>query len=297
MDGRQVKIDNAADGTCKWLLKHKTLVKWIHQDRGLLWIKGKPGSGKSTLVKYAKDALPPIYGKETLVFSFFFHGRGHELQRTPIGLFRCLLHQLLKRVPGAVADLIKYFEDKRTTEGEPGEKWQWHLQPLQDFLKSSLTMILKRFPVILFIDALDECGKQSAVGLVDYFEKLRSSLPPTDSRFGIFFSCRHYPILQLKGGSTILLDAADNADVTADITAYIQSRFSTYDPDPDVEILISDRAQGVFLWAHLVVERVLQLKREGESRAKIKTETTLIPQTLDELYRGLIKSVELNALV
>lgn len=74
-------------------------------DRGLLWIKGKPGSGKSTLVKYAKDALPPIYGKETLVFSFFFHGRGRELQKTPIGLFQCLLHQLLKRVPGAVHEV------------------------------------------------------------------------------------------------------------------------------------------------------------------------------------------------
>jgi ABC-type molybdenum transport system ATPase subunit/photorepair protein PhrA len=43
-------------------------------------IKGKPGSGKSTLMKYAKDALPPIYRTDTLVFSFFFHRRGHELQ-------------------------------------------------------------------------------------------------------------------------------------------------------------------------------------------------------------------------
>ncbi|EJP61221.1 Ankyrin repeat-containing protein [Beauveria bassiana ARSEF 2860] len=291
MDGRQVNIPDAADGTCKWLLNHETLIKWIRQDRGLLWIKGKPGSGKSTLVKYAKDAIPPAYDKETLVFSFFFHGRGHELQKTPIGLFRCLLHQLLKCVPGAVPDLIKYFDDKRATEGEPGEKWQWHLQPLQSFLKSSLTIILKRFPVILFIDALDECGKQSAAGLVEYFEKLRSNLPPTDSRFGIFFSCRHYPILQLKGGSTISLDTADNANITADITTYIQGRFEN-GPDVDVENLISDRAQGVFLWAHLVVERVLLLKREGESRAKIKAEIERIPQEVGELYRSLMRSVE-----
>ncbi|PMB67555.1 Ankyrin repeat domain-containing protein 50 [Beauveria bassiana] len=291
MDGRQVNIPDAADGTCKWLLNHETLIKWIHQDRGLLWIKGKPGSGKSTLVKYAKDALPPIYDKETLVFSFFFHGRGHELQKSPIGLFRCLLHQLLKCVPGAVPDLIKYFDDKRATESEPGEKWQWHLQLLQSFLKSSLTIILKRFPVILFIDALDECGKQSAAGLVEYFERLRSNLPPTDARFGIFFSCRHYPILQLKGGSTISLDTAENADITADITTYIQGRFKN-DPDVDVENLISDRAQGVFLWAHLVVERVLLLKREGESRAKIKAEIERIPQEVGELYRSLMRSAE-----
>ncbi|VTT58628.1 unnamed protein product, partial [Fusarium fujikuroi] len=288
MDGRQVKIDDPAEGTCQWLLKHKTLIEWIHQHRGLLWIKGKPGSGKSTLVKYAQNALPPIYGTNTLVFSFFFHGRGHELQRTPIGLFRSLLHQLLKRVPGAVSDLIKYFEDKRTTEGEPGEKWQWDLKTLQAFLKSSLPIILKRFPVILFIDALDECGEQSAVGLVEYFEKLRSSLPPTESRFGIFFSCRHYPILELKGGSTILLDTANNTD----IATYIQGRFSTCDPDADVEELILDRAQGVFMWAHFVVGRVLELKREGESRAKIKTEIKSTPQTLGKLYHGLIQGVK-----
>ncbi|CAG1994051.1 unnamed protein product [Fusarium graminearum] len=288
MDGRQVKIDDAADGTCKWLLKHETLIEWTHQHRGLLWIKGKPGSGKSTLVKYAQNALPPIYGTNTFVFSFFFHGRGHKLQRTPIGLFRSLLHQLLKCVPGAVPDLIKYFEDKRTTEGEPGENWQWHLQPLQAFFKLSLPLILKRSPVILFVDALDECGKESAVELVEYFEKLRSSLPPTESRFGIFFSCRHYPILELKGESTILLDTANNAD----IATYIQGRFSTCDPDADVEELILDRAQGVFMWAHFVVGRVLELKREGESRAKIKTEIKSTPQTLGKLYHGLIQGAK-----
>ncbi|KAL8382735.1 hypothetical protein RB595_006496 [Gaeumannomyces hyphopodioides] len=80
MDGRVNDIVNAADGTCEWLLKHETLKQWIRQPRGLLWIKGKPGSGKSTLMKYALGALPFIYGTDTRAFSFFFHGRGHELQ-------------------------------------------------------------------------------------------------------------------------------------------------------------------------------------------------------------------------
>ncbi|PCD23153.1 hypothetical protein AU210_014676 [Fusarium oxysporum f. sp. radicis-cucumerinum] len=287
MDGRQVKIDDAAEGTCQWLLKHKTLIEWTHQHRGLLWIKGKPGSGKSTLMKYAKDALPPIYGTNTLVFSFFFHGRGHELQRTPIGLFRSLLHQLLKCVPGAVPDLIKYFEDKRTTEGEPGEKWQWHLQPLQAFLKSSLPIILKRFPVILFIDALDECGEDPAVKLIEYLKRLLSSLPPTDSRFGICFSCRQYPILELDGGSTIQLDTENNAD----ITTYIQTRFSGSYTDAQIQSIISAHARGVFMWAHLVVDRVLQMKRQGEPKSKIEAVIKQIPQDLNDLYHGLIQQL------
>lgn len=158
---------------------------------------------------------------------------------------------------------------------------------MQAFLKSSLPRILKRFPVILFIDALDECGEQSAVELIEYLKHLLKSLPSTDSRFGVCFSCRHYPILELEGGSAILLDTENHAD----ITTYIQARFSAH-PDAYVARLISDRAQGVFMWAHIVLERVLRLMRQGESRGEIETEIKRTPQTLDDLYRGLIKVVE-----
>ncbi|KAL7770063.1 hypothetical protein ACKLNR_001447 [Fusarium oxysporum f. sp. zingiberi] len=92
MDGRPNEIGEAADGTCKWLLKHNTLIQWTRQHRGLLWIKGKPGSGKSTIMKYALGELPALCRADTQAFAFFFHGRGHELQRTPLGLFRSLLY-------------------------------------------------------------------------------------------------------------------------------------------------------------------------------------------------------------
>ncbi|KAH6973908.1 hypothetical protein EDB80DRAFT_347602 [Ilyonectria destructans] len=288
MDGRQVKIDDAADGTCKWLLKHKTLIEWTSQHRGLLWIKGKPGSGKSTLMKYALQEVPALYGTNTLTFSFFFHGRSHKLQRTPLGLFRSLLHQLLKCVPGALPDLINHFEDKEKTEGKPGEKWQWHLQPLQAFLKSSLPRILKRFPVILFIDALDECGQQSAVELIGYLKQLLRRLPPNASQFGICFSCRYYPILELEEGSTILLDT-ENAQ---DIVTFVQAHPSTNHQDADVGRLIINRAQGVFMWAHLVLKQVQLLELQGESTAEIKAEIERIPQDLNGLYNELIKAVK-----
>ncbi|POR38318.1 Uncharacterized protein TPAR_01489 [Tolypocladium paradoxum] len=291
MDGRRSEIGNAAEGTCKWLVRHETLIQWTRQDRRLLWIKGKPGSGKSTIMKYALHELPAIYAADTLAFSFFVHGRGHELQRSLLGLFRSILHQFLRRVPGALPDLVNHFDERRKTEGEPGEKWQWHMQPLQAFFESSLPRILQRFPVILIIDALDEAGEQSAVELIDYLKHVLKSLPPTNSRFGVCFSCRHYPILELEGGSTILLDAENNAD----IRSYVQGRFSASYSDADLESFISHRSQGVFVWAHFVVERVLRLKRQGESRGKIEAEIKRIPQDLDDLYRELIQGVENRA--
>ncbi|KAM6527505.1 hypothetical protein FSOLCH5_003571 [Fusarium solani] len=288
MDGRSNDIGIPAEGTCNWLLGHKTYTSWAYCNRGLLWIKGKPGSGKSTLLKYALGECSSFYGKEVITVSFFFHGRGHELQRTPLGLFRSLLHQLLKRVPDALPDLIDYFKEKRKTEGEPGEKWQWHLQPLQVFLESSLSRILKTFPVILFIDALDECGQQSAVELIAYLERLLSGLPPTTSRFGICFSCRHFPILHLDSGSTIVLDTVN----TQDIVTFVQAECSTRSLDADVGRLILSRAQGSFLWAHLVLKKVHLLQLQGESTGKLKAEVKRIPQDLNDLYEELIKDVE-----
>lgn len=55
---------------------------------------------------------------------------------------------------------------------------------------------------------------------------------------------------------------------------------------------IYSRAQGVFLWAHLVVERVLQIKREAEPKGKIKAEIKRVPQGLDKLYRQLIQGIK-----
>jgi hypothetical protein len=107
--------------------------------------------------------------------------------------------------------------------------------------------------------------EQSAVELTRHLKHLLSCLPRTDSRFGIFFSCRNYLILERDNGLAILLDAENNAD----ITTYVQQRFST-DPDQYIESLMSDRARGVFLSTHLAVECVLWMERRREPRVDIE---------------------------
>ncbi len=45
-------MSEAYDQTCGWIAKHDGYQKWLEQRKGFFWIKGKPGCGKSTLVKY-----------------------------------------------------------------------------------------------------------------------------------------------------------------------------------------------------------------------------------------------------
>ena len=98
MHWRRDDINDPAHTTCQWILGHKSYKRWYKNQRGLLWIKGKPGAGKSTVLKYAFKAAKRN-GEGLILASFFFHGRGSLVQKSPLGLFRSLLHQILQQVP------------------------------------------------------------------------------------------------------------------------------------------------------------------------------------------------------
>jgi hypothetical protein len=291
MDNRCNDIDPAAGGTCEWLLGHETYTSWAACDRTLLWIKGKPGSGKSTLLRYAlKNAMKaPNIRNSVLVLSFFFHGRGTKLQRTPLGLFRSLLHQVLRAVPDALLDLVTICEERRKSVGEPGEKWQWHPHELQGFFRSSLPKVLGSRSILLFVDALDESGQANAIKLVKEFKSLLR-LPPTSSQFRVCFTCRQYPVLDIDCPFEICLEHENKQDISTyvlDQLSEFQKRAASTIPN-----LIIDRAKGVFMWTRLVVERVLKLELEGEEASEIKKKVEFIPRKLDKLSLGLVRSMD-----
>ncbi|RYP66398.1 hypothetical protein DL771_007807 [Monosporascus sp. 5C6A] len=294
MNDRFNDIDTAQSGTCEWLLAHQTYMNWATCDRGLLWIKGKPGSGKSTLLQYAlKNVMVASnIGDRALVLSFFFHGRGTELQKNPLGLFRSLLHQLLSQVPDAVSDLVTIFQERCKNMGEPDEKWKWHPRELQESFESSLAKVLEKRPVWLFVDALDECGEDDAVSLAFGFGSLLKSLPSAAvERLHICFSCRHYPIpADLDGALEICLEEENGKD----ISTYVQARLSEAHVRKAPMILdrIIARASGVFMWARLVLERVLSLERQRAGWIKIETVIQSIPKDLDGLYQEHVERMD-----
>ncbi|KAL7803977.1 hypothetical protein V8C43DRAFT_320587 [Trichoderma afarasin] len=298
MQTRASDINDAVLDTCKWLLQHEAYMNWIASDHGLLWIKGKPGSGKSTLLKYAfrhQKGLSNITSNTTnsdLFLCFFFHGRGVELQKTPFGLFRSLLHQILKQAPDALLDLVDDFTQKCQDIGTYQEKWKWHSNDLWRFLELSLPRLLIVRSIWLFVDALDECGEVHAKDLVRKFKLLIEMIPPLSTsgkQLRICCSCRHYPILS----SPALLEVCLEKENRRDISTYVRSELSSC-----VELIpigipysIIDRSSGVFLWAELVVKLVVDLGLNGEGPTKIMAAVRSIPESLDELYYGLIENM------
>lgn len=294
MENRSQDIESAVSGTCKWLLKHKTFKKWEGFNQEVLWVKGKPGSGKSTLLNYAfiNQKYLPSARDSDLVLSFFFHGRGGDLQKTPLGFFRSLLHQILKKMPDCLSHLVDTFEHKCKEQGEYGEQWQWHPKELWFALESSLPKILETHSVWLFVDALDECGEGSAKDLVQRFELLFQksvALSTCSNQLRICFSCRHYPILSSPGLAEVCLERENRAD----IHTYVKSEMSSFrEPVPSTILdSIIERASGVFLWAQLVVKRVQKLTLDGAGPNEIKAAVDSIPKDLETLYYELIRDM------
>src|SRR5438045_4080966 len=52
MHHRRYDTQPAYKNTCTWILEHASYCKWISESCGLLWIKGKPGAGKTTLMEF-----------------------------------------------------------------------------------------------------------------------------------------------------------------------------------------------------------------------------------------------------
>lgn len=115
----------------------------------------------------------------------------------------------------------------------------------------------------------------------------------TKSKLRICFTCRHYPIQDWDYGFEICVEHENSQD----ISTYVQAQLSRHPGriTPPLLQKITQRASGLFIWVRLVINQVLDLDLEEDltkMETKIKKTIESVPQDLDELYLGLIHSVD-----
>jgi polynucleotide 5'-kinase involved in rRNA processing len=88
MNYRRRDTQRAHEKTCGWITRHPSYTTWLEDGSGILWIKGKPGSGKSTLMEFLlRDFEQQALYQESIQLSFFLHGRGTVLQKSRLGIY------------------------------------------------------------------------------------------------------------------------------------------------------------------------------------------------------------------
>ncbi|KAM0293640.1 hypothetical protein ACHAPM_011606 [Fusarium culmorum] len=168
IDSRKTTIKTAYSKTCSWFLKHPDYLEWLDSKKqshhlGFLWIRGKPGAGKSILMKFIYTKMKrndtPL---KALTISFFFNARGKLLEKSVLGMYRSLLLQLLEGFP----DLQRILDDpdliSRNQVTCPP------LNVLKDLFRSAVSSLEKR-ALTCFVDALDECDEQQVRDMVEFF--------------------------------------------------------------------------------------------------------------------------------
>jgi ankyrin repeat protein len=240
----------------------------------------------------ALDSERRPFMRDLIVVSFFFDGRGADIHKSPLGMFRSLLNQILPHFPNKLIELTSTFHSRCQTKGKVGEKWNWNVGELEEFLASTLCEVSSVKPILVYLDALDEAGEGIAVRLVGFFKRVVSNLAHTKASLRVCLSCRHYPIISLNHGLEICVENENQMAVQTHVKQELANQGLASDTARILEHEIVGGAQGVFQWVVLVIPKVLSLHRKGKGLGTIRSHIQATPRELYDLYQSLLKFSE-----
>ncbi|OAQ58085.2 ankyrin repeat domain-containing protein [Pochonia chlamydosporia 170] len=138
------RVEDRVEGTCQWFLQHQHFQEWLKQDSGPLLVSADPGCGKSVLAKYLVDQDLP---RSSTICYFFFKEQDQNKVRQALC---ALLHQLFSQKPSLIDHAVPQFrKDGQGLINSTQSLWTI----LGNAVKDPQTG-----PVILVLDALDECA-------------------------------------------------------------------------------------------------------------------------------------------
>ena len=285
VDARYAIIKTAHTRTCRWLLKKPEYQDWLDINKtpdhhGFLWIRGKPGSGKSTLMKFAVGNMRKAIS-ETVVISFFFNARGEDLEKSTLGMYQSLLFQILKAIP----DLQIALDCLRSTVPQ-GEFYRWEKDDLQSLFADAIQS-LGQHRLTCFIDALDECEEGQIRDLVAFLERLGQLAISSQIHFRVCLSSRHYPYISIRNGIQLTLEGQEGH--VQDIAKYLNSELKAGRGKQFEAIKeeILKRSSGIFLWVALVVQILNKEYDHGRVHA-LWRRLREIPDGLDKLFEDIL---------
>ncbi|RYP61303.1 hypothetical protein DL771_010180 [Monosporascus sp. 5C6A] len=289
IDARLLTLKAAHNKTCQWFLEKEQYKAWMTAEKfrehhGFIWIKGKPGAGKSTLMKFldsdAKKAAKSNPG--AVVVSFFFNARGEQLEKSTTGLYRSLLWQLFEKAE----DLQEVLDDIDSNARRIIQRDGWQLEILKETLAKAVEGLGCR-TLQFFIDALDECHDDDVTDMISFFEKVGVRAVETNIRLHICFSSRHYPAIRIRWGLHIVLENEKEHD--ADIKQYIKAEVNLDDSRQagSLRYQILEKSAGIFLWVALVIPMLNKACAQGRVDEFQKC-LDGIPLGLDNLFEMIL---------
>lgn len=301
---RETQITSSHGATFRWLLdpgSSTNVTQWLESQSGLFWVTGKPGSGKSTLMKFlithphTMHLLRSWAGTRRLVTaSFYFWHAGTTIQKSQEGLFRSLLYEVLRMCP----DLIHAVCTAKLATFRPfeNEVEPWTLQELQEAIEQLQGHPGVQAQFCFFIDGLDEYDGHPD-DIVRVLESLRT-LP----NIKLCVSSRPWNEFLDAFGQDPGRQLALETLTREDIKIYVRD---TLEKDLQFAVLkhrdarsqdlineIVEKASGVFLWVVLVVRSLLNGLKNADRISDLQRRLRKFPDTLEKYFSHIHVSIE-----
>lgn len=303
---RFFELEEAHRKTFDWLFNPEivTFSAWLNDDitasGPVYWIQGKPGSGKSTLMKYAMNdtrtwqLLKGLEGADWCRVAFFFHDRGHTIQKSLTGMLQELINSLWRQLPELWFCVEPEYTKLARAQGGI-KRPTWDLSSLKSVLFGIVEQRKVPFRVIFFLDALDEhAGDNDELAQI-----LKSIVDKVDNDCVILRLClasRSWTVFEQYFGKYPGLAVHEHTQT--DIEIYTRSELEASIDDP--ELISSERlhtltqqitlkALGVFIWVRLVVEQLAKGIRDGSPYSSLEDEVARMPQELEDLYANILR--------
>ncbi|KAI8626180.1 hypothetical protein F5Y19DRAFT_229340 [Xylariaceae sp. FL1651] len=258
---------------------------WLKSESKLYWISGKPGSGKSTLVKFilgnplTREALD-IWKPNTTILSYFFWKPGSRMQKSIKGLLCSLLYQALSEDQDALNVLLSSTPSLASKD----DNTDWSFEEL-------MTESIRYFsstsrPFCIFIDGLDEISNEDGatalmkaindIGTLPYIKICVASRP--EPRFEKLLYNRQ----RLRLHDLTLEDMKQYAVNT--LRPYLHCQSKSLNLQQTILYELVDKADGVFLWLCLAIQSLIRGYENGDNDDILLQRLLALPSELSRLY-------------
>ncbi|KAF8256946.1 hypothetical protein EI94DRAFT_1836280 [Lactarius quietus] len=283
--------------TATWCTQGGTYTEW-KASGSLLWVHGKPGSGKSILSLVIIRDIKSMSNDSTFMAYFYFDFKDTEKQDS-----RALLSSLLVQLCSRSEQFCDIFFGLYSKHQDGLE------QPTDDSLVRCLEDMLTiatQLPIYLVIDALDECpddlgvpsSRETVLELVKELVELRHSslrvCVMSRPEFDIRTDSTEYKTGVLEPLATQQISLHDESGQQQDIIDYITSvvrsdqkmkRWRDDDKDAVTERL-TKKADGMFRWVFCQLE-VLRHCFPTNLRQILEE----LPKSLDDTYKRILNEI------
>ena len=317
MTARYEKIADAHAQTFEWIFQdytrntgshsRNTFIEWLTHGTGIFWVTGKPGSGKSTLMKFlshhrlTSEILTHWSGtKKLIIGSFYFWYAGTEFQKSQEGLLRSLLCEIFRQCPELMQIVLpQYWDSASPLSGSSHITWN-RSELIAAFdrlaLYPNLTCVF-----CFFIDGLDEFDgdHNEIVVLIQGFAKSENIKWCLSSRpwnvFRAAFGNGSNPSFKLENLTK------------EDISLYVRDELEGNEAFRNLKRRegiacatlveeIVDKAEGVFLWVFLVVRSLKSGLQNADRVMDLQRRLQHFPSDLEAYFQHMLNNIDDNYL-